>query len=56
MMQAYYKILRVLVGTAVFANVFLLIFSSIFDLYDLQILSIVNMILLSFIFLIEKRV
>lgn len=54
-MKTYYEILRVVVGAAVFANVFLFIFSSMFDLFDLQILSIVNIILLSFVFLLEER-
>tara|TARA_A100001011_G_scaffold658_1_gene771 strand:- start:5995 stop:6153 length:159 start_codon:yes stop_codon:yes gene_type:complete len=47
-MEKFTRILKILAAVAFFVNIFLLVFASAIDNYDLQILSLVNMILLSF--------
>jgi hypothetical protein len=47
-MARFASIIRTLAAVAFFINIFLLVFASVIDNYDLQILSLVNMILLSF--------
>ena len=54
-MNKLQNFLRPLVVGAVFINIGLLVFSHAYDLYDLQILSIMNMIFLSFALLYEKK-
>jgi len=49
------NVLRIASAIAVVINVGLLIFAFSYDLYDLQILAIVNMIFLSFALLYEKK-
>tara|TARA_B100000427_G_C15322261_1_gene513099 strand:- start:516 stop:680 length:165 start_codon:yes stop_codon:yes gene_type:complete len=47
-MDRLVEVLKVLAITAFFCNIFLLIFGATIDNYELQILALVNMILLSF--------
>jgi len=54
-MDRLQKFLRPIVIGAMAVNIGLLGFGHAFDLYDLQILSIVNMIFLSFVLLYEKK-
>ncbi len=47
-MKRLVEVLKVLAIAAFFCNIFLLVFGAAIDNYELQILAIVNMILLSF--------
>tara|TARA_R110002020_G_scaffold251639_2_gene465477 strand:- start:676 stop:843 length:168 start_codon:yes stop_codon:yes gene_type:complete len=49
------EILKTLSIAAIFINIFLLGFAYLNEVYELQILSIVNMIFLSFALLYEKK-
>ena len=54
-MAKFQRIVKTLSVTAFLANVWLLGFAYMNDVYDLQILAIVNMILLSFALLYEEK-
>tara|TARA_Y100001937_G_C6916342_1_gene239756 strand:+ start:195 stop:362 length:168 start_codon:yes stop_codon:yes gene_type:complete len=54
-MAKFQRILKTLSVTAFFANIWLLGFAHINGVYNLQILAIVNMILLSFALLCEEK-
>jgi hypothetical protein len=54
-MSKLQRILKTLSVAAFLANVWLLGFAHINDIYDLQILAIINMILLSFALLYEEK-
>jgi len=54
-MEKFISILKILAAIAFLINIFLLIFASIVDSFDLQILSLINMILLSFSLLHDEK-
>ena len=54
-MDSFVRILKILAAVAFLINIFLLVFASIIDSFDLQILSLINMILLSFSLLHDKK-
>jgi hypothetical protein len=54
-MDSLVKILKILAAVAFFINVLLLIFAATIDSFDLQILSLFNMILLSFSLLHDEK-
>lgn len=54
-MEKFIRILKILAAIAFLINVFLLVLASIMDSFDLQILSLVNMILLSFSLLHDEK-
>ena len=54
-MDRFVRILKILAAVAFLINIFLLVFASIIDSFDLQILSLLNMILLSFSLLHDEK-
>ena len=54
-MEKFTKILRAAAAVAFLLNIFLLVFAATIDSFDLQVLSLFNMILLSFSLLHDEK-
>ena len=54
-MERFIKILKITAAVAFLLNIFLLIFAATIDSFDLQVLSLFNMILLSFSLLHDEK-
>lgn len=54
-MERFIKILKIAAAVAFLLNIFMLIFAATIDSFDLQVLSLFNMILLSFSLLHDEK-